>query len=59
MTDDAAEDYEDVTIYDLDADVEEQLLAGAQRVHVHLVEQGGLAGRRDHVVRLARRVGSG
>ena len=28
--------------------------ARPQRVHLHLVEQGGLAGRRDHVVRLAR-----
>ena len=58
MSDDP-ENYEDVTVYGLDDDVEEQLLLGPQRVHVHLVQQGGLAGRRDHVVRLARRDGSG
>ena len=49
---DHPENYEDVTVYGLDDDVEHEMLLRPERVHVHLVEQGRVAGRCDHVVRL-------
>ena len=54
MSDDVhPENYEDVTIYDLDEADEEKLLLAPQRVHVHLGQQGRVAGRGHHVVHLA------